>query len=141
MTKAKYCSFCGKSEDEVLVLIAGPGNTFICDEDVDLCGDVVTKRRAGSGGVDGRPFSEFRAEVLAKVAASRTPTEAEPGEAEVDRVAKAICQNRAWRHYGIEFKVAWAVATEKEREPWREDARAAIAALRTPPAATVRDGQ
>lgn len=31
-----YCSFCGKSQDEVLKLIAGP-SVFICDECVELC--------------------------------------------------------------------------------------------------------
>jgi ClpX C4-type zinc finger len=31
-----YCSFCGKSQDEVVKLIAGP-TVFICDECVELC--------------------------------------------------------------------------------------------------------
>ena len=34
------CSFCGKSQDRVRKLIAGPG-VFICDECVDLCNDVI----------------------------------------------------------------------------------------------------
>jgi len=34
------CSFCGKSQDEVRKLIAGP-DVHICDECVDLCNDII----------------------------------------------------------------------------------------------------
>ncbi|BBB26155.1 ATP-dependent protease ATP-binding subunit ClpX [Amphritea japonica] len=39
-SKLLYCSFCGKSQDEVKKLIAGP-SVFICDECVDLCNDII----------------------------------------------------------------------------------------------------
>jgi ATP-dependent Clp protease ATP-binding subunit ClpX len=35
-----YCSFCGKSQNEVKKLIAGP-TVFICDECVELCMDII----------------------------------------------------------------------------------------------------
>ncbi|QEQ96873.1 ATP-dependent Clp protease ATP-binding subunit ClpX [Neptunomonas concharum] len=35
-----FCSFCGKNQDEVKKLIAGP-SVFICDECVDLCNDII----------------------------------------------------------------------------------------------------
>ncbi|MEW5823065.1 MAG: ATP-dependent Clp protease ATP-binding subunit ClpX [Pseudomonadota bacterium] len=38
--KLLYCSFCGKSQDEVRKLIAGP-SVYICDECVDLCNDIL----------------------------------------------------------------------------------------------------
>ena len=38
--KLLYCSFCGKSQNEVRKLIAGP-SVFICDECVDLCNDII----------------------------------------------------------------------------------------------------
>jgi ATP-dependent Clp protease ATP-binding subunit ClpX len=38
--KLLYCSFCGKSQNEVRKLIAGP-SVFICDECVDLCTDII----------------------------------------------------------------------------------------------------
>ena len=38
--RALHCSWCGKSQDEVGKLIAGP-NVFICDECVVLCAVVV----------------------------------------------------------------------------------------------------
>jgi len=34
------CSFCGKSQDEVKKLIAGP-SVYICNECVDLCNDII----------------------------------------------------------------------------------------------------
>ena len=35
------CSFCGKTEQEVRKLIAGP-KAMICDECVGLCNDILT---------------------------------------------------------------------------------------------------
>ena len=34
------CSFCGKNQDEVGKLVAGP-NVYICDECIDLCNEIV----------------------------------------------------------------------------------------------------
>ena len=34
------CSFCGKSQEEVRKLIAGP-DVYICDECIDLCNDII----------------------------------------------------------------------------------------------------
>ena len=36
-----YCTFCGKSQHEVRALIAGPLSTYICDECVVVCNDVI----------------------------------------------------------------------------------------------------
>lgn len=36
------CSFCGKSQDEVKKLIAGP-TIYICDECVDLCNEIIAE--------------------------------------------------------------------------------------------------
>ena len=35
-----HCSFCGKSQEEVKKLIAGPG-VFICDECIETCNDII----------------------------------------------------------------------------------------------------
>ena len=35
------CSFCGRSEDEVKRLIAGPDSVYICDECVELCQEIL----------------------------------------------------------------------------------------------------
>ena len=34
------CSFCGKSQDQVRKLIAGPG-VYICYECIDLCNEIL----------------------------------------------------------------------------------------------------
>jgi len=35
------CSFCGKTQDEVAKLIAGPANTFICSDCIQLCNVIL----------------------------------------------------------------------------------------------------
>jgi ATP-dependent Clp protease ATP-binding subunit ClpX len=37
-----YCSFCGKSQDEVRKLIAGP-TVYICDECIELCNEIIAE--------------------------------------------------------------------------------------------------
>lgn len=37
-----FCSFCGKSQDEVKKLIAGP-SVYICDECIELCNDIIAE--------------------------------------------------------------------------------------------------
>jgi ATP-dependent Clp protease ATP-binding subunit ClpX len=44
------CSFCGKTQDEVAKLIAGPANTFICSDCIQLCNIILR---------DGNPDIDF----------------------------------------------------------------------------------
>ena len=44
------CSFCGKSQEQVRKLIAGPG-VYICDECVDLCNEILDEELFDSSGV------------------------------------------------------------------------------------------
>ncbi|HIC99972.1 MAG TPA: ATP-dependent Clp protease ATP-binding subunit ClpX [Piscirickettsiaceae bacterium] len=44
--KDLYCSFCGKHQDEVRKLIAGPG-VYICDECVELCNEILREEFGG----------------------------------------------------------------------------------------------
>jgi ATP-dependent Clp protease ATP-binding subunit ClpX len=53
-----HCSFCGKNQDQVRRLIAGPGAVYICDECVDLCREIIdeetgaaTPAKTARGGV------------------------------------------------------------------------------------------
>lgn len=39
--KKLCCSFCGKPEDLVRKLIAGPNDAYICDECVDICAEIL----------------------------------------------------------------------------------------------------
>jgi len=45
------CSFCGKTQDEVYKIVAGPG-VCICDECIKVCNDIILDRRKK----EGRPF-------------------------------------------------------------------------------------
>jgi len=40
--KILYCSFCGRSQQEIKNLVAGP-SVFICNECVDMCNDIIAK--------------------------------------------------------------------------------------------------
>lgn len=44
-----YCSFCGKSQDLVRKLVAGP-NVYICDECIELCNEILEEDWALEGG-------------------------------------------------------------------------------------------
>ena len=45
----KYqCSFCGKSQEQVHRLIAGPGGVYICNECVNLCREIIEEEQAGT---------------------------------------------------------------------------------------------
>ncbi len=55
-----HCSFCGKNQDQVKRLIAGPGAVYICDECVELCREIIDEEAAGA--------------TKAKVATQRVPT-------------------------------------------------------------------
>jgi ATP-dependent Clp protease ATP-binding subunit ClpX len=45
-TQQYSCSFCGKSQEQVRRLIAGPGSVYICDECVELCHEIVHEETA-----------------------------------------------------------------------------------------------
>ena len=52
------CSFCGKPQDAVRRLIAGPGNgVYICDECINVCAEIVNDeiepQESAEGGFDG----------------------------------------------------------------------------------------
>ncbi|MBO5082180.1 MAG: ATP-dependent Clp protease ATP-binding subunit ClpX [Lachnospiraceae bacterium] len=37
------CSFCGKTQEQVRKMVAGPSGIYICDECVEICNDIVTE--------------------------------------------------------------------------------------------------
>ncbi|NLT49120.1 MAG: ATP-dependent Clp protease ATP-binding subunit ClpX, partial [Clostridiales bacterium] len=44
-SKQLKCSFCGKPQDQVRRLVAGP-NVYICDECIELCQDIIKEEFA-----------------------------------------------------------------------------------------------
>ncbi|WP_019896292.1 ATP-dependent Clp protease ATP-binding subunit ClpX [Hydrogenovibrio halophilus] len=53
--KTLYCSFCGKAQDEVKKLIAGP-SVYICDECVELCNDILQEEFGEEADASGLGF-------------------------------------------------------------------------------------
>lgn len=45
------CSFCGKTEEQVRKLIAGPDGAFICDECVGICSEIIDEEFADEYGI------------------------------------------------------------------------------------------
>ncbi len=46
-TRTSYaCSFCGKNQDQVRRLIAGPDAVYICDECVELCREIIQEDKS-----------------------------------------------------------------------------------------------
>lgn len=41
------CSFCGKSQEQVRRLIAGPGGVYICNQCIELCQEIMTQEGQG----------------------------------------------------------------------------------------------
>jgi ATP-dependent Clp protease ATP-binding subunit ClpX len=67
------CSFCGKSQEQVRKLIAGPG-VYICDECIDLCNEILDEELVeGQGG-----SRQNHGEASRKQAAPRKPSKPAP---------------------------------------------------------------
>ena len=47
-----FCSFCGKSQEEVKKLIAGP-SVYICDECIQLCNEIIAEEYSSENDEDG----------------------------------------------------------------------------------------
>ena len=63
VTENNYnCSFCSKVQSQVKRLIAGPDRVFICDECVELCGQIISQD-ANSSGSKGQNSGLSRPEV------------------------------------------------------------------------------
>ena len=53
--KLLYCSFCGKNQNEVRKLIAGP-SVYICNECIDLCNDIIKEEISEAADSDDDSF-------------------------------------------------------------------------------------
>lgn len=48
------CSFCGKSQQQVRKLIAGPNGAYICDECVDICSEIIDEELMDAPNADAK---------------------------------------------------------------------------------------
>ncbi len=69
------CSFCGKSQEQVRKLIAGPG-VYICDECIDLCNEILDEELVEhhGHGPQNRPMADGSRKAAPKKAAKPAPT-------------------------------------------------------------------
>jgi ATP-dependent Clp protease ATP-binding subunit ClpX len=67
------CSFCGKSQDQVRKLIAGPG-VYICDECIDLCNEILDEELVEGQSHGNRPAGEASRKTAQKKAPKPAPT-------------------------------------------------------------------
>jgi hypothetical protein len=65
-----HCSFCGKHDEQVERLIAGPGGVYICDECVALCQEIIQEEQAA-----GLPAGIVEVEVTSTMLCSTCGTE------------------------------------------------------------------
>ena len=86
------CSFCGKRQDQVQKLIAGGGRpgTFICDECIRLCNEILDEERMPSS-----------------LAAQHTPESSKPRRRWPWQLAHGIARTLA------------TIGGSPSREPWR----------------------
>ena len=50
------CSFCGKTQDQVKKLIAGP-EVYICDECIDICAEIIDEEFSEADTTDDREIN------------------------------------------------------------------------------------
>ena len=53
------CSFCNKTQSQVRKLIAGPNGTYICDECVEVCSEIIEEECAYEEGRERNIFSDI----------------------------------------------------------------------------------
>ncbi|MCS5690945.1 ATP-dependent protease ATP-binding subunit ClpX [Cyanobium sp. FGCU-6] len=67
------CSFCGKSQEQVRKLIAGPG-VYICDECIDLCNEILDEELVDHHSPAGRPAPETGRKAAPRKSSKPAPT-------------------------------------------------------------------
>ena len=120
------CSFCGKSQEQVRKLIAGPG-VYICDECIDLCNEILDEELVDghsgktSGGGGGRHAADSsRNKAPSKKTAKPLPTLAEvpkPQEIKAFIDRQVVGQNEAKKNLSV------AVYNHYKRLAWQGDGK------------------
>ena len=115
------CSFCGKSQEQVRKLIAGPG-VYICDECIDLCNEILDEELVSapaSGGGRSTPESS-RGKAAPKKTAKPAPTLAQipkPREIKEFLDRQVVGQEEAKKNLSV------AVYNHYKRLAWQGDGK------------------
>ena len=113
------CSFCGKSQDQVRKLIAGPG-VYICDECIDLCNEILDEELVEGHGGAARQSTEAKGKTPAKKSSKPAPTLAEipkPREIKAHLDAQVVGQEEAKKVLSV------AVYNHYKRLAWQGDGK------------------
>ena len=113
------CSFCGKSQDQVRKLIAGPG-VYICDECIDLCNEILDEELVDAHGGSARQPAEAKGKAPAKKSSKPAPTLAEipkPREIKAHLDAQVVGQEEAKKVLSV------AVYNHYKRLAWQGDGK------------------
>ena len=113
------CSFCGKSQDQVRKLIAGPG-VYICDECIDLCNEILDEELVDGHGGSARQPAEAKGKTSAKKSSKPAPTLAEipkPQEIKAHLDAQVVGQEEAKKVLSV------AVYNHYKRLAWQGDGK------------------
>jgi len=123
------CSFCGKSQDQVRKLIAGPG-VYICDECIDLCNEILDEELVdGHSHGAGRHAPEpSRSKAPAKKTAKPAPTLAEVPK---PQAIKAFLDRQVVGQDEAKKTLSVAVYNHYKRLAWQGDGKGEAAETAT----------
>ena len=113
------CSFCGKSQEQVRKLIAGPG-VYICDECIDLCNEILDEEL-----VDGQAGArQGQGDASRKQAAPRKPSKPAPTLATIPKPQeiKAHLDEQVVGQNDAKKVLSVAVYNHYKRLAWQGDA-------------------
>jgi len=98
-TPKVVCSFCGKNQDEVGKIIAGPGTVCICDECVDLCNAIIGEEIDPPEDSKSSPpiSTTFRNSLLREVVAHFANTNTEADYTSNADGVDWVCEGCGWR--------------------------------------------
>jgi ClpX C4-type zinc finger len=108
MTKL-HCSFCGKSEDEIQKLAAGPSGIFICNECVGVCQAIMAGEGAGvSRAFDPRTWPKERLLALLRPVGATADAYREHLQIIVDTLrAQEVSWGEIANGLGVSRQTAW----------------------------------
>lgn len=101
-----HCSFCGKSQDDVEKLIAGPG-VYICEACIQLCDDIIADESMRSLANWGDLTDDELLTRMAQIAASRDRVDETVGTVVRHLRERGITWARIGDALGITRQSAW----------------------------------
>ena len=114
------CSFCGKSQEQVRKLIAGPG-VYICDECIDLCNEILDEELVDGQASQGRSSPDHNRRAPAR----KHPPRPAPTLATIPKPQqiKAFLDQQVVGQEGAKKVLSVAVYNHYKRLAWQGDGK------------------